>query len=132
MRQTYSINYQQKEQATQQLTLTPTCKRCEKAIDKHTRTAFNHGLGTERISYCNDCLQREFYLLAKVRDCIRVLGGVSMHEIIRLYDDETAYGELRFDPFKEARVLYKGDQRLLLADIHKWVKEGIIHKRVVN
>ncbi len=105
------------------------CSRCKKKyhLTKHGYTKNNSVFVYN--NYCNECRERDFYLLCKVKDCIRLMGGmITLHNLINLYDNEEVYKNLKKDPFREAREIYKGENRLQLKDIHKWIEEGLLRK----
>jgi len=105
------------------------CRRCEKPISIYFQT---HSLLwdiSRTKTYCETCMKRDFYLIHKVRKCIRMLGGdISYHELLSLYDDAHLCRNLQTDPFLEARKLYSGSNKLQLIDIQNWVNEGIFKK----
>ncbi len=78
---------------------------------------------------CARCLQRDLYLLLKVKDCIRQAGGfVSISKLIDLYEYKEQVSDQTADPFDEAREKYYGINQLTLQDIQRWLSEGFFKK----
>ncbi|MGI6457402.1 MAG: hypothetical protein ACOX5R_17535 [bacterium] len=109
------------------------CSRCRSAVSPATQKTATAYQMEHEVHLCDKCYQRKFYLLSRVRTCIRSFGGIiSLYDVLDLYDNEESYRHLYFDPYKEARRLYHGEDRLVLSDLLSWIDEGFLERAQGN